>query len=254
MDLVKNLFHDNRKVTISCIIPRNDEWNNKAELVNNHLKEMCKSANIDFIDNSKNFDPKKHLNNSKLHLIDRGSYNLSNIFVNYISSIYKWYDTNKPFVNISSNDITSNISDVCTESVSKTAPPTRNPNLESEYLGKKLKFLLTSKLHRIIIAQINTNSIRNKFKALVNGVRGNVDILMISETNIDDSFPVTQFLNRFIERFTTPYRLDRNGSDGGILIYIREDIPSILIPTDFSNREEFFLELNLRKKMVLCCS
>ena len=202
MDLVKNLFHDNRKVTISCIIPRNDEWNNKAELVNNHLKEMCKSANIDFIDNSKNFDPKKHLNNSKLHLIDRGSYNLSNIFVNYISSIYKWYDTNKPFVNISSNDITSNISDVCTESVSKTTPPIPNPNLEPEYFGNKLKSLRTSNLHRIIIAQININSIRNKFKALVNGVRGNVDILMISETKIDDSFPVSQFL---IEGFTTPY-------------------------------------------------
>ena len=89
MDLVKNLFHDNRKVTISCIIPRNDEWNNKAELVNNHLKEMCKSANIDFIDNSKNVDPKKHLNNSKLHLNYKESYKLSNILVNYISSIYK---------------------------------------------------------------------------------------------------------------------------------------------------------------------
>ena len=50
---------------------------------------MCKSANIDFIDNSKNFNPKKHLNNSKLHLNDKGSYKLSNILVNYISSIYK---------------------------------------------------------------------------------------------------------------------------------------------------------------------
>ena len=89
VDLAKNLFHDNRKVTISGIIPRNDEWNNKAELVINHFKKMCKSANIDFIDNSKNFNPKKHLNNSKLHLNDKGSYKLSNILVNYISSIYK---------------------------------------------------------------------------------------------------------------------------------------------------------------------
>ena len=131
VDLAKNLFHDNRKVTISGIIPRNDEWNNKAELVNNHLKEMCKFANIDFIDNSKNFNPKKHLNNSKLHLNDKGSYKLSNILVNYISSIYKWYDINKPFVNINSNDITSNISDVCTESVSKTTPPIRNPKFRT---------------------------------------------------------------------------------------------------------------------------
>ena len=89
VDLAKNLFHYNRKFTIYGIIPRNDESNNKAELVNNHLKEMCKSADIDFIDNGKNFNPKKHLNNSKLHLNDKGSYKLSNILVNYISSIYK---------------------------------------------------------------------------------------------------------------------------------------------------------------------
>ena len=70
LDLTKNLFHDNRKV-IFGIIPRNNEWNNKAELVNIHLKDMCKSANIYFIDNSKNFNPKKHLNNSRLHLNDK---------------------------------------------------------------------------------------------------------------------------------------------------------------------------------------
>ena len=130
IDLAKNLFHDNRKVTISGVIPRNDEWNSKTELANNHLKEMCNSANIDFIDNSKNFNSKKHLNNSKLHLNDKRSYKLSNILVNYISSIYKWYDINKPFANINSNDVTSNISDVCTESFSNTAPHIRNPNLE----------------------------------------------------------------------------------------------------------------------------
>ena len=72
---------------------------------------------------------------------------------------------------------------------------------------------------------------------------------MISKTKIDDSSPLTQFL---IEGFTTPYRLDRNGSGGGILVYIREDIPSKLIPTDFSNREGFFLELNVRKRNGFC--
>ena len=64
-------------------------YREKGLLVNNHLKEMCKSANIDFIDNSENFNPKKHLNNSKLHFNDKGSYKLSNILVNFISSIYK---------------------------------------------------------------------------------------------------------------------------------------------------------------------
>ena len=33
---------------------------------------MCKFANIYFVYNSKNFNAKKHLNNSKLHLNDKG--------------------------------------------------------------------------------------------------------------------------------------------------------------------------------------
>ena len=41
-----------------------------------------------------------------------------------------WF--NEPFVNMNSNDITSNISDVCTECVSKTVPLTWNATLESE--------------------------------------------------------------------------------------------------------------------------
>ena len=46
----------------------------------NHLREMCKSANIDLTDNSKNFNWKKHINNSKLHLDNERSYKLGNIY------------------------------------------------------------------------------------------------------------------------------------------------------------------------------
>ena len=69
-------------------------------------------------------------------------------------------------------------------------------------------------MNRVIIAQININSIRNKFDALVSGIRGNVDILMTSETKIDDSSPTRQFL---INGYTAPHRLDRNSIGGGIL-------------------------------------
>ena len=54
-------------------------------------------------------------------------------------------------------------------------------------------------------------------------INNNVDILMISETKIDDTFPGTQFL---IKVFSVSYRLDRTAKGGGILPYIREDIPS----------------------------
>ena len=76
---------------------------------------------------------------------------------------------------------------------------------------------------RVIIGHININSIRNKFEPLVSFINNNVDILMISETKIDDTFPGTQFL---IKVFSVSYRLDRTAKGGGILPYIREDIPS----------------------------
>ena len=93
-------------------------------------------------------------------------------------------------------------------------------------------------LNKLIFAHLNINSIRNKFELLSKQIKGNVDVLMISETKIDDSFPVGQFL---IEGFCTPYRLDRNSKGGGILLYVREDIPSNLISMDISPIESFYI-------------
>ena len=74
---------------------------------------------------------------------------------------------------------------------------------------------------------------------------------MISETKLDASFPTGQF---HIHGFSEPYRFDRNSSGGGILLYIREDIPSKFILTKMTI-EGFFIEINLRKKRwLLCCS
>ena len=76
--------------------------------------------------------------------------------------------------------------------------------------------------HRIIIGHLNKNSIRNKSESLVRFVGNNLDILLVSETKIDVTFPESQFL---IEGFSKLFRLDRTAKDGGILLYIREDIP-----------------------------
>ena len=82
--------------------------------------------------------------------------------------------------------------------------------------------------NRLIIAQLNINSLRYKFDSLVEILRSNVDILLISETKIDSSFPTAQFK---IEGYTT-YRLDRNSNGVGILLYVREDIPSTFLNTE----------------------
>ena len=71
---------------------------------------------------------------------------------------------------------------------------------------------------------------------------------MISETKLDESF--------MINGFSAPFRPDRNDKGGGIILYIREDIPSRRVSTESSQVEGFFLEINLRnkKKWLLCCS
>ena len=79
-------------------------------------------------------------------------------------------------------------------------------------------------MNKIIVRQLNINPIRNKFDFLAQQVKGNIDILMISEKKLDESFPVGQFL---IDGYNLPFGFDRNGNGGGILLYIREDIPSI---------------------------
>ena len=73
------------------------------------------------------------------------------------------------------------------------------------------------------------------------------DNLLISETKLDSSFPLNQF---HIDGFTTPYRLDRNQNGGGIMLYIRDDIPSkSLTDIKLDNEiENILIEINLRSK------
>ena len=118
---------------------------------------------------------------------------------------------------------------------------------------KKLKATRIANINRLMIGHININSSRNKFKMLSNSIKDNLHILMISETKLGSTFPSDKFT---IEGYAAPKIFDRNSRGGGILLYIREDIPVRLpttsLPKDF---EEFFVELNLRKKKILmCCS
>ena len=79
-------------------------------------------------------------------------------------------------------------------------------------------------------------------------IKGSIDIFMISETKFDDSFPQGQFL---IEGFSSPFRFDRNKTGGGILLYVREEIPAKVLSHDFPTAESFFVEIILHKKSGL---
>ena len=109
-----------------------------------------------------------------------------------------------------------------------------------------LRNIKLKNVNRLIIGHLNINSVRNKFEPLKKLIQCNIDIFIITETKIDESFPTQQFE---IEGYSTPYRLDRNANGGGILIFVREDIPCRELKVNLSQApiEGIFLEVNLRK-------
>ena len=112
-----------------------------------------------------------------------------------------------------------------------------------------LKSLRLKNLNRIIIGHLNINSIRYKFDALKNLIKDNIDILVVSETKIDESFPDSQF---YIDGYNIPFRLDRTCDGGGILVYFRSDIPCKLLKSNLpQNIEGLFIEMNMRNKKWL---
>ena len=97
----------------------------------------------------------------------------------------------------------------------------------------------------IIIAHLNINSIRNKFEMLKEVIGNKINIFLISETKLDDTFVLSQFI---LEGFTPLYRLDRTEHGGGLMLFIREDIPSKQLPNvnPSGKIKNIFVEINLR--------
>ena len=86
-------------------------------------------------------------------------------------------------------------------------------------------------------SHLNINSVRNKSHLLAD---------VVSETKIDNTFPAPQF---YISGFSAPYRLDRSTWGWGLLLYIRNDIPSKLLKCTFCGEIECLaFEINIWKK------
>ena len=139
------------------------------------------------------------------------------------------------------------------EDVSFSSPLINSNDTEIKDPQCFLKYIRMNNINRLIIGQLNINSLRNKFEQLSTIINGNTDIFMISETKLDETFVAAQF---YLQDFCNPYRFDGNRNGGGIMLYIREDIVSRLIEKKLRNNSEYvFVEINLRnKKWLLCCS
>ena len=124
-------------------------------------------------------------------------------------------------------------------------------NLEMDEDPSKILCEIRGKnLSRPIIGHININFLESKFEALRSLIKDTLDVLVVTETKIDESYPTSQFC---IDGFGALLRLDRNKHGGGVIIYVREHPPYKIIP--FYNKpkdvEAIFFELTLRNKKWL---
>ena len=104
----------------------------------------------------------------------------------------------------------------------------------------------------LMIWQQNINSEVSKFQELKVIGQGILDILIVKEIKLHDSFLVAKFC---INGFWILYTLGQNWNGGRIIIYVREDITrKMLIKHMFPDYiEALFIEINFWKRKWLLC-
>ena len=121
--------------------------------------------------------------------------------------------------------------------------------LEGETAFNQINRLRLKNPKKVMLGHLNINSIPNKFTGIMELVKENLDIFLISETKIDNSFPDAQFC---CDGYSVPHRRDREtgGGGGGLLLYVNENIPSRMLKEHSSpvDIEILCVEINLRKQ------
>ena len=74
---------------------------------------------------------------------------------------------------------------------------------------------------KLILGYVNINSIQNKFDAHTYIIGNHIDIILITETEPDDTYSTAQF---FIKGYSASYKKDRTGTGRGMLLFIQEDV------------------------------
>ena len=251
-----DIFADIGKVDISL----NSNTTCRADIVNNISAEqnVCGSYNskLSMCDNS-------HINNEIGDLVPVCNNSHINNGLRDVVPIFTNLNLNAKCYNPVSNENVDADNEVNVDkylpvtTLSESSCPCNEANVESNIVVDNddvysiVNKLRIDNINRIIIAHLNINSIRNKIDMLSDIVTDKIDILCITETKIDDTFPLSNLL---IAGFSPPYRLDRTSNGGGLLAYVRSDIPSkVLKSFPVPNGMEcLFFEINLfRKKWIL---
>ena len=77
--------------------------------------------------------------------------------------------------------------------LSSSSPLTNSNDTEMRDPQSFLKEIRINNINHLIIGQVNINSFRNKFEQLSTMINDNIDIFMISETKLGETFPAAQF-------------------------------------------------------------
>ena len=101
-----------------------------------------------------------------------------------------------------------------------------NRSNKETYRFTELKTFRFKNPKNLLMGHLNINSLRNKFESIKPIISPKFDIYLVSEAKLDKSFPNNQFSISGYRMF----RQDRNCFGGGLCIYVKENIASILHP------------------------
>ena len=118
---------------------------------------MCKERKLNLTNHSKKLKP-NHQNRGKLHLNQKGSKVLGDVFLKEISNVFSWHYS----------DEVSRLSNEGRKSKFSLEDKTR---IDAKFILKSIRQENTNKL---VFAHININSLRNTFELLVDHVKGNI--------------------------------------------------------------------------------
>ena len=158
-----------------------------------------------------------HLLQLNIDIVDNRNIISKHLAINFLDCIKKFWK-NERYASIAEEDKLG----ICSKKSSLSSNHIESEKEKDKRQNINLKSLREENPNRPIFAQININSIRNKFRFLASQVINNVDVLLVPETKLDDSFPTAQFS---LDGFSKPHILHCCSNGGGIIRYLRMIYP-----------------------------
>ena len=187
-------------VAVSAIVPRADKFKEKTAEANKYLVLNCQEKDFALISHD-NIIPKIHLKKSKLGCNNYGN----GVFVRNLKDFLHKYQWLKSF---KATKIVYSSSSLHKDNVTFSNDVTEIPKRKIE------------NFKNTVIGHSNINSLRNKFVFAQDLIR-DFDIILISESKLDDIFPNNQLKIDYYKMF----RFDRNRYRGSLVLYVNKHRP-----------------------------